>query len=185
MSQYNDCKIGKAQVKSGITVVECERQAMLLLRQPLDTETALGKILQEPLSGARATALANQVVDLGSNRRRNDQRPGFCFEEPADNGMARIAGITQSNQGRRVDDEGQLPNPRKSSSSGMSATEVPSPSQAPLSAKARSAVSCDSYAASAARMISAWLRPSRRARRCKRSRSASSKYRLVFFILVG
>ena len=101
MSQYNDCKIGKAQVKSGITVVECERQAMLLLRQPRETETALGKILQQPPSGARATALANQVVDLGSNRRRNDQRPGFCFEEPADNGMARIAGITQGNQGRR------------------------------------------------------------------------------------
>ena len=29
MSQYNDRKIGEAQVKSGITVVECERQAML------------------------------------------------------------------------------------------------------------------------------------------------------------
>jgi len=72
MSQYNDSKIGEAQVKSGITVVECERQAMLLLRQPLDTETALGEILQEPPSDARATALANQVVDLGSDRRRND-----------------------------------------------------------------------------------------------------------------
>ena len=185
MSQDNDGKIGEAQVKSGITVVECERQAMLLLRQPLDTETALGEILQEPPSGARATALANQVVDLGSDRRRNDQRPGLCLEEPANNGMAGIAGITQGNQGRRVDDEGQLPNPRKSSSSGMSATEVPSPSQAPLSAKARSAVSCDSYAASAARMISAWLRPSRRARRRRRSRSASSRYKLVFFMPVG
>jgi hypothetical protein len=185
MGQDNDGKIGETQVKSGITVVACERHAMLLLRQPLDTETALGEILQEPPSGARATALANQVVDLGSDRRRNDQRPGICFEEPADNGMAGIAGITQGNQGRRVDDEGQLPNPRKISSSGMSATEVPSPSQAPLSAKARSAVSCASYAASAARMISAWLRPSRRARRRKRSRSTSSRYRLVFFMLVG
>jgi hypothetical protein len=36
MRQDNDCKIGEAQVKSGITVMECERQAMLLLRQPLD-----------------------------------------------------------------------------------------------------------------------------------------------------
>ena len=144
MSQDNDCKIGEAQVKSSITVVECERQAMLLLRQPLDTETALGEILQEPPSGAGTTALANQVVDLGSDRRWNDQRPGLCFEEPADNGMAGITGITQGNQGRRVDDEGQFPNPRKSSSSGMSATEVPSPSHAPLSAKARSAVSCAS-----------------------------------------
>jgi hypothetical protein len=47
MRQDNDGKIGEAQVKSGITVVECRCQAMLVLRQPLDTETALGEILQE------------------------------------------------------------------------------------------------------------------------------------------
>ena len=54
MRQDNDGKIGEAQVKSGITVVECECQAMLFLCQPLDTKTALGEILQEPPSGARA-----------------------------------------------------------------------------------------------------------------------------------
>src|SRR5207244_4323174 len=43
MSQDDDCEVGQAEVKGGIAVVQCERQAMLLLRQPLDAETALGK----------------------------------------------------------------------------------------------------------------------------------------------
>src|SRR5579864_448104 len=99
--------------------------------------------------------------------------------------MVRIADVAKRDQWRRVDYESQSPNPRSSSSSGMSATDDPSPAQDAASANFRSGSSRDSYAAIAARTISAWLRPSLFASRRKRSTSASSRYRLVFFMNVG
>ena len=43
MRQDNDGKIGKAQVKSGITVVECERQGRLLTTRRGESDLVYSK----------------------------------------------------------------------------------------------------------------------------------------------
>lgn len=155
VSQHNNREISQAKVEGGIAVVDRERKAVFLRRQSIDAETACGKVFEKPPRGGRASALADQIVNLGSDGRGDDKRPKLTFEEPANSRMLRITRITQGNQGRGIDDKSQLPNPRSNSSSGTSATEVPSPSHAPVRANARVGSRRDSYAAMAARTISA------------------------------
>jgi hypothetical protein len=183
--EHDHRKIGQPQVERLVPIMHSESERILFNGQRANLKSFIGQIHEESSRRPSSATPADQVVHLGCDLRWNDQGSRFTLQQAANGAVTRVAGVSQCNQRSRVKNERQSPNPCSNSSSDVSATELPSPSQELVSANERCAVCCDSYAAMAARTISAWLRPSRVARRRKRTRSASSRYRLVFFMAVG
>ncbi len=144
VGEDDDGEVGEAEVQAGIAVVQAEDQTMVLPGQPVDPETTVGTILQERSRCLRAEPAAEHVVGLSRDRRGDDQFPRFRLEDLTHQLASRVAAVGKRNQWGGIDDEGQSPNPSRSSSSGTSATELPSPSAHAVSAKRRSEASRDS-----------------------------------------
>ena len=123
MGQDDHREIGEAEVQVHVTVVQAQDQAVLLPGQSVDLETSFGQVGQERTGGASAEAPAQHVVDLGAHRPRDDQCPGLVLEDSAYHLELGITTIGEGDQRSGVDDQGQLPNPWRRSSSGRSATD--------------------------------------------------------------
>ena len=140
MGKHDDRQVRKTEVEISVPPVEPEGHAVFSRGESFDAEPALGDIVKESPRRFTAAATTQEVVDLGGHRRRHDQVARLSLQEVGDRSMMRVPRVAQSDQRSRVDDEGHAPKPRRSSSSGTSATEEPSPSHASASAKSRRTV---------------------------------------------
>ncbi len=175
VSKNHHRKICQPKIKVGVLLIQPCHGAVLISRQPLDQEPARRHVAQEGPGRCGAPAAPDEIVHFRRHWCRDNQVSAFCTQHITDGGVEPVTGIPEGDQWRSVNDQGHAPNPASSSSSGTSATEDPSPAHAPSSAKSRGAVCARSYADSAARTISAWVRPSSAARRRSRSTSESSR----------
>jgi hypothetical protein len=132
MRQNDHREVGEAEVQVHVTVVQARDQAVLLSSQSVNLETSFGQVGQEGTGRTSVEAPAQHVVDLGAYRPRDDQRPGLVLEDSAYLLELGITTIGEGDQRSGVNDEGQLPNPCRKSSSGRSATDWPSPSADPV-----------------------------------------------------
>jgi hypothetical protein len=132
MGQDDHREICEAEVQVHVTVVEAQDQVMLLSGQSVDLETSFGQVGQEGTGRASAKAAAQHGVDLSAHRPGDDQCPRLVLEDSAYHLELGITTIGEGDQRSGVNDEGQLPNPWRRSSSGRSATDWPSPSAQPV-----------------------------------------------------
>ena len=142
--EHDDGEVGQAQVERRVPIVDGQSESVFLDRQRSDAEPLFGEILEEASCRAISTPSTDEVIDLGCDGRWDDQRSGLSLQHAANTAVVRVAGVPQGDQGSRINNECQSPNPRSSSSSDRSATDVPSPSQEPVSANERCAICCDS-----------------------------------------
>lgn len=123
----NDREVGKSEVEAGVAIVKGEGDGVLIFCEGFDSEPPLGQVLQKGARRLHTNSPAQQVVHLSRHWSRNDELARLVLDDSSYRVETSVAGIGQGDEGCSVDDEGQLPNPSRSSSSGMSPADRPSP----------------------------------------------------------
>src|ERR1700716_4160908 len=156
-------EVGQPGVDVLISTLQVQNQPIIFGIEAGNGESPRGKVVQERQPRRAAEAAAEQVVDFSGDGGRNHQLPRLLAQQGLDPRHHRIAPVGYRNEWPGVDDQRHEPKPSSSSSSGMSAPELPGPSALPTRAKFRSPRRSGSYVRMARRMTSACDVPSRAA----------------------
>ena len=98
-----DRAIGKTEAEIGVASVELGDHPVVTGLQARDVIAPRGEIAEEGASCRMAEADAQQIVDLGRNRRRQDQRSLLLVANSQQRLELRLLGVRQRDQRRRVE----------------------------------------------------------------------------------
>src|SRR5262249_4226612 len=118
----DDREIGEPDVQIGVSPIQLQHRFVVATVEAGALVATRGKVLQEGAPRRRAEAPTEQVIDLGGHRRRDEEAPMLRAKDLEDLVAPRLAPVGKGDERRRVDDEGHLPKPARSSSSGISET---------------------------------------------------------------
>jgi len=93
MGQQDDGKIGQSKVEGCVPVVNAQGQAVFFGSQSLHLKDPCCDILQEQPRSATCATLAEQIVNLGGDRCRDNQGARLGIKNVPNERLAYIAAI--------------------------------------------------------------------------------------------
>lgn len=127
VGENDDREVGEARSEVSVSVREGRERQKFRVRDGFKAVAANCKVVQECPRGAASKAGLEKVVNFGRDERGDRQWFGRSAQSALRVGAAGVSCVRGGNNGPSVDEDGHSPKPRINSSSGMSATEQPSP----------------------------------------------------------
>lgn len=114
--QHDDRRIGQADVEVGVAVHDPRRSPDITWTHDFQPECACADLSQQGVGSRYRSAAPNQVVELGQDEWREQQRAWGIAQRRCRGGMVPFPGIERGQQTARIDEDHGSPNPSSSSS---------------------------------------------------------------------